>query len=44
MQRLVKLQADMNYIKEHMILEKEMREWEEAGAEDSADFFEKHNL
>ena len=46
--KLAKLQEDIEYIKSHMKkneeLESEMKDWEETSAEDSADFFEKHNL
>ena len=48
--RLVKLQSDINFIKEKMnfvdekLLTAEMEAWENASAEDSADFFDKHNL
>ena len=48
--KLAKLQADVDYIKKNIRLDKdnelkeEIKMWEEASAEDSADFFEKHNL
>lgn len=44
MTRLARLQSDVDYIKEKLSLEEEMIELEQASAEDSADFFEKHNL
>ena len=46
--RLARLQADVEYIKSNMKLEDELKEemkaWEETGAEDCANFLEKHNL
>ena len=50
MLKLAKLQIEVDYLKSHLEpeedkeLEREIRMWEEAGVEDSADFFEKHNL
>lgn len=50
MEKIAKIQADIEYIKSHMNfkedkeLEKEMNIWEEASAEDSEDFFEQHHL
>jgi hypothetical protein len=42
--KLAKLQADIEYIKQHIQLEEETQTWEKVSAEDSANFFEKHNL
>ena len=48
--KLAKLQADVDYIKKNISpdkdneLKEEMKMWEEASAEDTADFFEKNNL
>jgi len=53
-EKLARLQADIEYIKSHMKLDKdseedkelqlEMRTWEEASEKDNANFFEKYNL
>tara|TARA_Y100000310_G_scaffold88082_1_gene85010 strand:- start:785 stop:955 length:171 start_codon:yes stop_codon:yes gene_type:complete len=44
MEKLVKLQLDVSYIKDHLDFEEDGSLWEKAQDEDNADFFEKNNL
>ncbi len=42
--KLNSMQSDIHKIKDYIELKEEIADWEEAGAEDSAEFFEKNGL